>query len=274
MRYPNNSKPGLLYRAASHFCAMAIPTLVATPCPSGPVVVSTPEVHRYSGCPAQRLPNCRKDLMSSRVTEGLPRISYSGSTALTLARCKMVYRSVEACPAESTKRSRFIQIGSSGSNRRSLCHKQYTVGDIPMGVPGCPEFACWIASMASVRMVLMQSSSVSSTVCVVDISVPAFFRTSRLAAQCPQILPAHFSPSAQSRLPLPSQSFEFLFSVFNSCADFDRALSRPTGQLRPAHPSAPSIVRYRKCAPQRVPSPSAGDTGSERPVSGRQIRSQ
>jgi hypothetical protein len=28
---------------------MAIPTLVATPCPSGPVVVSTPDVQRYSG---------------------------------------------------------------------------------------------------------------------------------------------------------------------------------------------------------------------------------
>jgi hypothetical protein len=29
---------------------------------------------------------------------------------------------------------------------------------------------------------LMQSSSVSSTACVVDISVPAFFKMSRLAA--------------------------------------------------------------------------------------------
>ena len=28
-----------------------------------------------------------------------------------------------------------------------------------MGVPGCPEFAAWIASMARVRIVLMQSSS-------------------------------------------------------------------------------------------------------------------
>src|SRR5258705_2021453 len=91
---------------------MAMPTLVATPCPSGPVVVSTPEVQRYSGCPAQRLPNCRKDLRSSSVTEGRPRISYSGSTAFTLARCRIVYNKVDACPAESTKRSRFIQMGS------------------------------------------------------------------------------------------------------------------------------------------------------------------
>src|SRR5262252_1851789 len=186
---------------------MAIPTLVATPCPRGPVVVSTPEVHRYSGCPAQRLPNCRNDLRSSSATDGLPRISYSGSTALTLARCKMVYKRVDACPAESTKRSRFIQIGSSGSNRRSLCHRQYTVGDMPMGVPGWPEFACWMASIASVRIVLMQSSSVSSTACVVDISVPAFLER-RLAAYRHQTLSAHFSPSAQSRRPLPSSSLE------------------------------------------------------------------
>src|SRR6266403_1341768 len=122
---------------------MAMPTLVATPCPSGPVVVSTPEVQRYSGCPAQRLPNWRNDLISSSVTEGLPRISYSGSTALTLARCRMVYSNVDACPEESTKRSRFIQMGSSGSNRKSLCHRQYTVGDMSIGVPGCPEFAFW-----------------------------------------------------------------------------------------------------------------------------------
>jgi hypothetical protein len=33
------------------------------------------------------------------------------------------------------------------------------MGAIPMGDPGCPEFACWTASMASVRMVLMQSWS-------------------------------------------------------------------------------------------------------------------
>jgi len=64
----------------------------------GPVVVSTPEVHRYSGCPAHRLPNCRKDLMSSRVTEGLPRISYSGSTALTLARCRTARRKPSLAP--------------------------------------------------------------------------------------------------------------------------------------------------------------------------------
>ena len=45
------AKPSRLYRAASHWPAIAMPTEVATPWPSGPVVVSTPLVHRYSGWP-------------------------------------------------------------------------------------------------------------------------------------------------------------------------------------------------------------------------------
>ena len=35
--------------------AIAMPTLVATPWPNGPVVVSTPVVQRYSGCPGHLL---------------------------------------------------------------------------------------------------------------------------------------------------------------------------------------------------------------------------
>ena len=38
-------------RAACHLAAIAMPTVVAIPWPSGPVVVSTPEVQRYSGWP-------------------------------------------------------------------------------------------------------------------------------------------------------------------------------------------------------------------------------
>src|SRR5438445_536529 len=47
-----------------------MPTLVATPCPSGPVVVSTPEVQWYSGCPGHLLSSWRKRRMSSTVTVG------------------------------------------------------------------------------------------------------------------------------------------------------------------------------------------------------------
>ena len=46
-----------------------MPTLVATPWPSGPVVVSTPEVQRYSGWPGHLLSSWRNRLMSSSVTD-------------------------------------------------------------------------------------------------------------------------------------------------------------------------------------------------------------
>ena len=43
-----------------HLEAMAMPTLVATPCPSGPVVISTPPVSPNSGWPGQREPNLQR----------------------------------------------------------------------------------------------------------------------------------------------------------------------------------------------------------------------
>jgi hypothetical protein len=58
--------PGRLNRAASQRSARAIPTEFPTPCPRGPVVVSTPGVSWNSGCPAVRLPHWRKFLSSSR----------------------------------------------------------------------------------------------------------------------------------------------------------------------------------------------------------------
>ncbi len=94
--------------------ATAMPTDVATPWPSGPEVVSTPLVHRYSGWPGHFEPSCRKRLRSSRETAGSPRISYSGSTERTPVRCRSDQSRAEAWPAESTKRSRFGQIGSDG----------------------------------------------------------------------------------------------------------------------------------------------------------------
>ena len=50
--------------------AIAIPTAIAIPCPSGPVVASTPTVCPYSGCPGVKEPNCLKFLTSS--SERLP----------------------------------------------------------------------------------------------------------------------------------------------------------------------------------------------------------
>src|SRR6516164_10419068 len=67
--------------------------------------------------------------------------------------------SIDACPFESTKRSRFGQIGSFGSKYMVRFHRVYTRGASAIGVPGCPEFACCTASMERVRMVLIQSWS-------------------------------------------------------------------------------------------------------------------
>ena len=47
------------------FSAIAIPTAIANPCPSGPVVASTPSVSPYSGCPGVRECHCRKLFRSS-----------------------------------------------------------------------------------------------------------------------------------------------------------------------------------------------------------------
>ena len=42
---------------------------------------------------------------------------------------------------------------------RCRCQRTYAIGAAPSGRPGCPEFAFWTASIASVRIVLTQSSS-------------------------------------------------------------------------------------------------------------------
>ena len=65
-----------------------MPTLLAMPWPSGPVVVSTPEVRWYSGWPGHLLPSWRKCFRSSSATAGVPSRSYSASTETTPVRCK------------------------------------------------------------------------------------------------------------------------------------------------------------------------------------------
>ena len=51
VRWSTISKPSRLNRCASSFSARAKPTALARPCPSGPVVVSTPGVMKFSGWP-------------------------------------------------------------------------------------------------------------------------------------------------------------------------------------------------------------------------------
>src|SRR5579872_2241279 len=123
-----------------------MPTALANPWPNGPVVVSTPGVWPYSGWPGVLLPHWRKCLMSSSVT------SYP-------VRYSTLYRSIDAWPHESTKRSRLGQSGCAASYRKCLVKSRYASGASAIGVPGCPEFACCTASMDSVRTVLMHNSS-------------------------------------------------------------------------------------------------------------------
>src|SRR6476660_5135287 len=101
-----------------------MPTLVATPWPSGPVVVSTPLVQRYSGWPGHLLSSWRNFLISSSGTEGVPKVSYALLTERTPVRCSREYKSIDAWPTERTNRSRLGQIGSLGSNRRNFCQRQ------------------------------------------------------------------------------------------------------------------------------------------------------
>jgi hypothetical protein len=78
---------------------------------------------------------------------------------LDFVRWSIAYRSVDACPIDRTNRSRLGQIGSSGLTRRNRCHSVYPTGAVAIGVPGCPEFAYWTASMHRVRIVAIASRS-------------------------------------------------------------------------------------------------------------------
>src|SRR5581483_6984845 len=118
-----------LKRARSQRSAMPMPTALAKPWPSGPVVTSTPGVWWTSGCPGVRDPNWRNCSMSSRM-----------------------------------KRSRSGQSGAVASYFMILVNSTWARGARAMAVPGWPELAFWGASMARPRMTLMPSCSRSGVV--------------------------------------------------------------------------------------------------------------
>src|SRR5215469_7840333 len=104
----------------------------------------------------------------------------------------MDQRSIDAWPFERMNRSRFGQIGSSGSNCMTRFQMVYTNGARAIGVPGWPELACCTASIERVRIVLIQSwsrrsprvprlgGSMDVAILVVDLSVICgFSRSSR-----------------------------------------------------------------------------------------------
>jgi hypothetical protein len=143
-----------------------MPTALAWPCPSGPVVDSTPAVRWNSGWPGVFEPHCR-NACSSAIGRSKP------------ARCKSEYSSIEPWPADSTKRSRSGQLGAAGSTTRWRCHRAYAMGAAPIGRPGWPLLARWIASIDSVRMVLMARATTSGSVTAADPTPRVRRRTQR-----------------------------------------------------------------------------------------------
>jgi hypothetical protein len=58
------------------------------------------------------------------------------------------------------KRRNYFLIPDLRDRSEGTAAKQYATGAIAMGVPGCPEFADWTASMERVRMVLILVASI------------------------------------------------------------------------------------------------------------------
>src|SRR3954468_3960951 len=61
---------------------------------------------------------------------------------------------MEPWPADSTKRSRSGHCGALGSNFRDLPNNTVATSAMPIGMPGCPDFAASTASMARARIAL------------------------------------------------------------------------------------------------------------------------
>src|SRR5262249_54532501 len=119
----------------------------------------------------------------------------SAFTARVPVRWRTDQSSIEAWPFDSTKRSRFGQIGSSGSKCMTRFQSVYTSGASAIGVPGCPDFACCTASIDRVRIVLIDSWSSSSLVIV----SPSFLQRRDLA-EAPEVSLRPAAVGRQERL--------------------------------------------------------------------------
>src|SRR3954453_24067146 len=86
----------------------------------------------------------------------------SSSVSPYPVRYSIEYRSIDAWPADSTKRSRSHQSAFCGLCRITRVYRTYAIGASAIGVPGWPEFAFWTASMERVRIVSMHSRSSES----------------------------------------------------------------------------------------------------------------
>ena len=138
------------YFAFCIFSAIAMPTAVDIPWPSGPVVVSTPSVWPYSGWPGVFEPSCLKFLISSMV------ISEKPTKWLT------AYKSIEPCPADNITLSLSGQSGFWGSIFKNLEYKTVVKSAAPIGIPGWPQLAFSTASAARNLIALAMSFRLTS----------------------------------------------------------------------------------------------------------------
>src|ERR1700719_4722310 len=75
---------------------------------------------------------------------------------------------------------------------------------MPIGVPGCPEFACCTASIESVRIVLMQSAS---NCCALAVVTVAIVPPPKLFAKIPKF------PKLRLRFPLDADAKRKFLSI-------------------------------------------------------------
>ena len=68
---------------------------------------------------------------------------------------------MEPCPADKTNRSLLIQSGLLGSNFKKCLKRTVHTSAIPMGIPGCPEFAFCTASIDKKRIAFARSVCVT-----------------------------------------------------------------------------------------------------------------
>ena len=128
---------------------MAIPTALEIPCPSGPVVASTPGVSaglRMTGAKAVNLPEplqvLQRQVVAGQVEQAVKhRAGVAGRKDEPVA-----VRPVADWPG-----------CASGAGPRSGTPP----ATAPSGIPGCPDFAAWTMSSASIRKVVMQRRSSS-----------------------------------------------------------------------------------------------------------------
>ena len=127
---------GVLKRASAIFSDIAIPTALPMPCPRGPVVVSTPSVSPYSGCPGVFEPFALNFFKSS-IERLYPDM------------CSQEYRNILPWPALKINLSRLGHWGRAGSHFKISPKRTAPISAQPSGSPRCPDERAAIASIAN-----------------------------------------------------------------------------------------------------------------------------